>query len=297
VPGPASMTTTRPDRPVTRTRFAPAPTGYLHLGHVANAIYVWGLASARGAAVLLRIEDHDRTRSRPEFEIALLEDLAWLGFEADEGPVRQSDDDAPYAAALARLREAGLVHGCDCSRTTFSSWLQQHGRRWHGPGCPGDCRQRGVTGPVLRVMLGGGSERWLDALAGPCAEEVAPDGDPPIRDRDGGWTYGFAVVVDDLHQGVDLVIRGRDLVAATPAQMQLGALLGRPAPPTFAHHPLVRDADGRKLSKADRATAVRDLRAAGHSAAELIGEAAAAVGLIETPRPIEAGSVAKLFGA
>lgn len=295
--GPVSMTTTRPDRPVSRTRFAPAPTGYLHLGHVANAIYVWGLAGARGASVILRIEDHDRTRSRPEYEVALLEDLAWLGFEADEGPIRQSDDEAPYAAALVALRDAGLVHGCDCSRSTFTAWARRYGRRWHGPGCPGDCRQRGVTGPVLRVMLGGGSERWLDALAGPCAEEVAPDGDSPIRDRDGGWTYGFAVVVDDLRQGVDLVVRGRDLVTATPAQIQLGALLGRPAPPTFAHHALVRDADGRKLSKADRATAVRDLRAAGRLPAELIGDAAAAVGLIETSRPIEPSSVAELFRA
>src|SRR5258705_10166351 len=100
------MTTTRPDRAVHRTRFAPAPTGYLHLGHVANAIYVWGLARARGAAVLLRIEDHDRTRSSADHEVALLEDLAWLGFEADEGPVRQSDDEAAYATALDALRGA-----------------------------------------------------------------------------------------------------------------------------------------------------------------------------------------------
>ena len=89
---------------MTKTRFAPAPTGYLHLGHVANAIFVWGMAASTGAEVLLRIEDHDRVRSRQEFEVALLEDLEWLGFRADAGPIRQSDDDAPYATALARLR-------------------------------------------------------------------------------------------------------------------------------------------------------------------------------------------------
>jgi len=261
-----------------RTRFAPAPTGYLHLGHVANAIWVWGMARSAGAVVLLRIEDHDRVRSRPEYDTALLEDLAWLGFGADEGPVRQSDDDAPYEAALARLRAAGTVYGCDCSRSTFEAWAEVHGRRWHGPGCPGDCRGRALDGPVLRVALGGGSEAWMDALVGPCSDEVAADGDPPVRDRDGHWTYGFSVVVDDLRQDVDLVIRGRDLLAATAVQIRLGRVLGREAAPTFAHHPLVRDADGRKLSKADGATGVRELQAAGLSAHDVIDLAADAAG-------------------
>lgn len=261
-----------------RTRFAPAPTGYLHLGHVANAIWVWGLARTGGAAVLLRIEDHDRKRCRPEYEAALLEDLAWLGFTPDEGPVRQSDDDAPYTAALDRLRDDGLVYGCDCSRSTFEAWAAEHGRRWHGPGCPGGCGERGLDGPVLRAALGGGSERWMDALVGPCSDDVARDGDLPVRDRDGHWTYAFSVVVDDLRQDIDLVVRGRDLLGATAVQIRLGRLFGREAPATFAHHPLVRGPDGRKLSKAGGATAVRDLRAAGRSAAEVIESAAAAAG-------------------
>ena len=280
---------------VTRTRFAPAPTGYLHLGHVANAIHVWGMARAASGAVLLRIEDHDRVRRRLEYDRALVEDLAWLGFAADEGPVRQSDDDAPYAAALQRLRAEMLVYGCDCSRTTFETWAQEHGRPWHGPGCPGACRDRGPDGPVLRVTLGGGAERWMDAIVGPCADEVGVDGDPAVRDRDGNWTYLFAVVVDDLRQGIDLVIRGRDLLVATPAQIRLGRLLGRERALTYAHHPLVLRPDGRKLSKADGDTSVRDLRAAGRTAAELIGEAAAGAGLIDAPRPIEAAEVASLF--
>jgi glutamyl-tRNA synthetase/glutamyl-Q tRNA(Asp) synthetase len=262
---------------------------------VANAIYVWGMAASAGAEVLLRIEDHDRVRSRPEFEVALLEDLEWLGFRADAGPSRQSDDDAPYAAALARLRDEELVYGCDCSRKTFEVWAHDHGRRWHGPGCPGGCRARGLDGPVLRVGLGGGSERWMDRLVGPCADEVANDGDTPLTDRDGNWTYGFAVVVDDLRHGVDLVIRGRDLLSETAAQIRLGAMLGRETPAAFAHHPLIRRPDGRKLSKADAATSVRDLRVAGRTAAELIGEAAAAVGLIDGPRPIPATEVSSLF--
>jgi glutamyl/glutaminyl-tRNA synthetase len=261
-----------------RTRFAPAPTGYLHLGHVANAIWVWGLARRTGARVLLRIEDHDRVRCRPEYDAALLEDLAWLGFEADEGPVRQSDEDAPYAAALERLRDPVSVYGCDCARSTFERWAGEHGRRWHGPGCPGGCRERGLDGPVLRAALGGGSESWMDLLVGPCSDEVAADGDLPVRDRDGNWTYAFSVVVDDMRQDVDLVVRGRDLLATTPVQIRLARLLGRSATPTYAHHRLVRDADGRKLSKADGATGVRDLRSAGMSPQEVIELAAAAAG-------------------
>ncbi|MFL5677314.1 MAG: glutamate--tRNA ligase family protein [Chloroflexota bacterium] len=261
-----------------RTRFAPAPTGYLHLGHVANAIWVWRLAHEAGARVLLRIEDHDRKRCRPGYEAALLEDLEWLGFVADEGPVRQSDDDGPYDDAVDRLRGDGLVYGCDCSRTTFETWAHDHDRRWHGPGCPGGCRARSLDGPVLRVALGGGSEAWMDLLVGPCSDEVAADGDLPIRDRDGNWTYAFSVVVDDLRQDVDLIVRGRDLLGATAVQIRLARSLGRVAPPTFAHHPLVRGADGRKLSKADGATGVRDLRAAGMSPQEVIDLAAAAAG-------------------
>ena len=282
---------------VSRTRFAPAPTGWLHLGHVANAVYVWGLAGAAGASVLLRIEDHDRTRRRPAFDAGLLEDLAWLGFLQDAGPVRQADDEAPYRAMLDRLRGETRVYGCDCSRTTFERWAVEHGRRWHGPGCPGGCRDRALGGPTLRVALGGGSERWMDAIVGPCADEVAAGGDPPIRDRAGHWTYLLAVVVDDLRQDVDLVVRGRDLLAATPDQIRLGRLLGRETPPTFAHHRLIRHADGRKLSKADGDTSVRDLRAAGRRPAELIGEAAAAAGLLDAPRPVEAADVADLFRA
>jgi glutamyl/glutaminyl-tRNA synthetase len=264
----------------TLTRFAPAPTGYLHLGHVANAVWTWGLAASHGARVLLRIEDHDRQRCRPEFEDVLLEDLDWLGFRSDLGPVRQSDPDAEaaYADSLAILRVDGLVYGCDCSRSTFSAWAARHGRTWSGAGCPGGCRERGASGPALRVALGGGTESWTDALAGPCEADVAPAGDLPIRDRHRNWTYGFCVVVDDARQGVDLVVRGRDLLHATASQIRLGRRLGREAPPVYAHHPLVLRPDGSKLSKSAGDTGVRDLRAAGRTPAEVIEMAALAAG-------------------
>ena len=282
----------------TTTRFAPAPTGRLHLGHLANAIYVWGLARRLGGRVLLRIEDHDRQRCRPEYETALLDDLDRLGIAADEpstddvragpSPFRQSDNDEAYEVAIGRLSAAADVYACDCSRSTFAAWRKTTGRAWSGPGCPGGCRGRGLAPRVnlgLRTALGDGEEGWDDLLLGTQAGAVAPDGDVLVRDRNGNWTYALCVVVDDRRHGVDLVVRGADLLGSTAAQIRLGALLGRPAPPRFGHHPLVLRADGSKLSKADGATAVGELLDSGRTVEELVGEAAARVGLIDRPRP------------
>ena len=229
------------------------------------------MAREVGARVVLRIDDHDRVRSRPEYDAALIEDLAWLGFAADHGPTRQADPDVlpAYEAALARLRADGLLYGCDCTRSTFAEWAAVNGDPWSGPGCPDGCRARGLDGPTLRAAIGAGRETWMDAAVGPCAGDVAPSGDPPIRDREGNWTYPFSVVVDDLRQDIGLVIRGRDLIHATPTQIRLGRLLGRERPPTFLHHPLIRRPDGSKLSKSAGDTGVRDLRAAGASPAEV----------------------------
>jgi glutamyl/glutaminyl-tRNA synthetase len=208
------------------------------------------------------------------YDAALLEDLAWLGFGADLGPMRQSDAEAvaAYQAAAARLRAEGLVYGCDCTRATFAA------RPWSGPGCPGGCRDRRVAGPVLRAALGDGSESWVDAAVGPSSTAVATAGDLPIRDRHGNWTYGFCVVVDDLRQGVAVVVRGEDLLPATAAQIRLGRVLGREAPPTFVHHPLIRRPDGRKLSKSAGDTGVRELRAAGEPIKAVIEAAASGSG-------------------
>jgi glutamyl-tRNA synthetase/glutamyl-Q tRNA(Asp) synthetase len=255
------------------TRFAPSPTGYLHLGHVVNAIYVWGLAGAAGGRVLLRIEDHDRLRCRPRYESAVLEDLDWLGFVADDGrhpPARQSDRPGDFAEALAALDRAGLVYACDCSRKHIG------GRPYNGR-----CRDRGLprdAGHGLRVRLDG-----------------EPSGDVLARDRDGHWTYQFAVSVDDTRQGVTLVVRGQDLADSTSRQVALARLLGRPAPATFVHHPLILDPAGRKLSKSAGDTGVRELRAAGVTPETVIGRAAAAVGLIDAPADVPASSVARLF--
>ncbi len=279
--------------PRLRTRFAPAPTGALHLGHVASAMVVWEVARTSGGQVILRIEDHDRQRSRPAFETALVDDLAALGFAPDEPTIaalrtgeassyRQSDNDAAYAAAIAALEARDLVYGCDCTRSTFVAWATTHGQRWTGPGCPGQCSGRAlsreVPGVTWRVRLGEGSERWTDLVLGTQVGAPSAGGDLIARDRPGNWTYGFCVVVDDLRHGIDLVIRGEDLLEATPAQIRLGTLLGRAKPPKFLHHPLIRRADGRKLSKADGATSIGTLLASGTTSNSLRERAAAAIG-------------------
>jgi glutamyl-tRNA synthetase/glutamyl-Q tRNA(Asp) synthetase len=292
------------------TRFAPAPTGYLHLGHLVNALYTWGIARAAGGRVILRVEDHDRGRSRHEYEEALLDDLERLGLAPDEPspeifragatPYRQSDAADVYEAALGVLRGQGLVYACDCARSTFAAWEAERGGPWRGIGCPGGCRERALPedgGSGLRVAVGAGTERWVDLLAGPLAGDPAASGDLLARDRAGNWTYAFCVVVDDARHGVDLVIRGRDLLDATPVQIRLARLLGRETPPQFLHHPLIRRVSGQKLSKAEGDTAVRALLDAGRKPAELFGLAARLAGLQASTVPIDAADLAAPFRA
>ncbi len=273
------------------TRFAPSPTGYLHLGHVANAIFVWGIARATGGTVTLRLEDHDRIRSRAEYADACLEDLDWLGFRPDSGlsPLwRQCDRETRYGAVLASLVALGRVYACACSR-----------REVGGERYPGRCRDRGLpldAGHGLRVRLDDGTQTATDILRGPLVQCPAEQcGDVLVRDRDGNWTYQFAVTVDDIDQGITLVIRGMDLVESTGRQVALMRLLGHPAVPAYLHHPLIYGKTGEKLSKAAADTGVRVLRARGVPPEAVVGRAAAAVGLAETAAPLAATSVLGLF--
>jgi glutamyl-tRNA synthetase/glutamyl-Q tRNA(Asp) synthetase len=206
--------------------------------------------------VLLRIEDHDRQRSRTEYEAAILEDLAWLGFEADGPPVRQSDRHGVYEEALNALRRRGLVYACACSRADFE------GRRY-----PGTCAGKHLDerpGLSLRVRLDATVERFDDLRLGPQAQQPSAQcGDLVVRDREGNWTYQFACAVDDWTQGVNLVVRGEDLLESTGRQIQLARLLGRSEPPRFLHHELIMKSASQKLSKSDGDTGVRELRARG----------------------------------
>jgi len=293
------------------TRFAPAPTGFLHLGHVANALAVWGVAGALGGRVLLRVEDHDRQRCHREYEAALLDDLDWLGFAADLFPAaayragpcagRQSDRDAVYREAAAALAARGLLYGCACSRREIGSPGPERSGAARERRYPGTCRERGLPledGLVWRVRLPPGEERFDDALLGPQRQAPAEQcGDLAVRDRRGNWTYQLAVTVDDLRQEVALVIRGQDLLASTGRQIQLARLLGRDVPPVYLHHGLLWKAPGRKLSKAAGDSGVRELRAAGWTAERVIGAAAYRLGLLATPRPVAAAAAADLVAA
>ncbi len=280
-----------------RTRFAPSPTGHLHLGHVVNAIYTWGVARRLDGEVVLRLEDHDASRCRPEFERSILEDLAWLGLRADTGhdglrrrpsPYRQSDNGPVYAAALEALGAAHPVFACDCTRRDIARATAAAANE--EPPYPGRCAARGLPlddGHAVRLVLPPGEEAFDDAACGWQRQAPAAQvGALMLRDRLGQWTYQFTVAVDDVRHGIGLVVRGVDLLASTGRQIQLMRMLGREAPPVYLHHPLVHRPDGLKLSKANRDAGVRDLRAAGLTPEQVFGLAALAAGLIAAPRPI-----------
>jgi len=258
------------------TRFAPSPTGYLHLGHVAHACEVWRLAGELGAKVLLRIEDHDRGRCRPEYEAAILEDLAWLGFRWD-GPIhRQSEREELYRTHLERLRDAGLIYACDCSRKQILARTGDSGAgelRYDN-----HCRERELPlrdGVGWRVRLPDKSISFTDNRLGPQQQHPQRQcGDLLIRDRDSNWTYQFCVVVDDCEQGVNLIVRGEDLLASTGRQILLAEMLGRNEVPRYHHHGLLMDETrSQKLSKRDAAHAIREDRCAGLTAIDLLERA------------------------
>jgi len=277
------------DRPTDRltTRFAPSPTGWLHLGHVANAAWTWRTAERLGAGVILRMEDHDRTRCRPEYERQIYDDLAWLGFaptaesiaslQAATSLFRQSDSTEAYEDALARLGVEGLVYGCDCSRSSIARELGDglvEGRELR---YPGTCRERGLRpGPGIgaRIRLPDVVYGFEDLELGPQHQRPqAQCGDLLARDRLGQWTYQFAVVVDDIRHRITHVIRGADLLLSTGRQVALARLLGRETGPVFLHHPIVHGAGGAKLSKRDAALSLAAMRARGMTAGDVIAEA------------------------
>lgn len=264
------------------TRFAPSPTGWLHLGHACAALFAAELAGLHdGGRFLVRLEDIDGTRVRPEYEAALFEDLAWLGLVWETPVRRQSEHFADYRAALGRLDERGLLYPCFCTRREIQEEIARAGHAPHGPDgalYPGTCRNL-TTDERARRLAGGepyalrldvaaarrqapSSLPWVDEARGP--QEARPEifGDVVLARKDTPASYHLAVVVDDALQGVTLVTRGEDLYEATHLHRLLQHLLGLPVP-LWHHHGLVVDEQGRRLAKRDDARSLRSLRAAG----------------------------------
>ena len=279
------------------TRFAPSPTGFLHLGHAYAAWFAFDLAVRAGGRFLLRIEDIDRTRYREEFEVAIKEDLRWLGIGFEEPVRRQSEHFADYAAALAQLDAAGLLYPCFCTRKEIADEIARAGIAPglgeigpDGPIYPGTCRTLSPQTRSERIASGSPYALRLDtakALAtlksdltfdeqgrGPGGEtgtQVARPllfGDVVLARKELPASYHLAVVVDDALQGVTLVTRGQDLFPATHIQILLQALLNLPTP-AYAHHRLILDAEGRKFSKRDKAVTLQSLRLSGLQPAQI----------------------------
>ncbi|HMG47135.1 MAG TPA: tRNA glutamyl-Q(34) synthetase GluQRS [Allosphingosinicella sp.] len=257
------------------TRFAPSPTGRLHLGHAYSALMAHDFARERDGTFLLRIEDIDPGRSRPEFVDSIFEDLIWLGLEWDGELIYQSERLPLYAGALARLEDAGLVYPCFCTRADIAaSAAAPQGP--DGPVYPGTCRSLAdpdLTRPhawrldVASACARTGPLYWMDGHTEVKAEpEVF--GDVVLARKDAPASYHLAVTLDDAAQGVTDVVRGRDLFACTDVHRLLQALLDLPTP-AYHHHALIADAQGHRLAKRHEAPTLADLRAAGADPAEL----------------------------
>ena len=290
-----------------RGRYAPSPTGAIHLGNARTALLAWLDARATGAAFVMRVEDLDRARVVAEAEACLLDDLRWLGLDWDEGPMRggpfgpyrQSERTERYDGAIARLLAAGRAFPCACSRADVARAASApHAGDEDGPRYPGTCRGRPAAeiearaaaqgrAPVIRFDARGEALYFDDVLRGAVA--VGPGGldDFVLRRSDGTAAYQLAVVVDDAAMAITRVVRGEDLLTSTPRQLALYAALGLAAP-TFAHVPLVLAPGGERLAKRTRPSSLAELRARGVTPEAVLGALAASAGLCaagERPRP------------
>ena len=284
------------------TRFAPSPTGRLHLGHAFSALTAFEAARAAGGRFLLRIEDIDPTRCRPEYEAGILEDMAWLGLEWETPVRRQSDHLADYASAVEILRERGLVYRCFRTRKEVMDAIgaAPHGDMdavRPGPHAPDEEERLLAEGRAYawrlsldraRETLGGAWDQltFIEEGQGPAGESgrvrVRPElaGDLVLARKDAGAAYHLAVTHDDALQGVTHVIRGNDLFEATHAQRLIQALLGWPTP-VYRHHRLVLGADGRRYAKRDGSVTLTALREQGATPADI--REAVGLAAVQTP--------------
>ena len=279
-------------------RFAPSPSGRMHLGNVFSCLCAWLSARSQGGKIVLRIEDLDDRCKRPELAAQLIDDLAWLGLEWDEGPFYQHDRLDLYEAALHQLQDAGLTYPCFCTRAELHAASAPHasdGTPIYRGACrglpPEEVARRSVLrAPATRLRVPAVDDltddvvEFVDRTYGAQCEALATEcGDFLVRRSDGVFAYQLAVVVDDARMGVTEVVRGSDLLSSTARQLYLYRLLGLTAP-RFAHCPLLLAPDGRRLSKRDGDQSLENLRAK-YTAPEIIGKLAYAYGLQPEPAP------------
>ncbi|MDP9000206.1 MAG: tRNA glutamyl-Q(34) synthetase GluQRS [Myxococcota bacterium] len=279
-----------------RTRFAPSPTGDLHLGGAWTALASWVLARRAGGTFVLRMEDIDHPRVVRGSMQRIEEDLRWLGLDWDEGPHLQSQRIALYEDAIARLSADGLIYPCDCSRTEIAR-VASAPHAGDEVFYPGLCRNRDPTRPMkrppaLRVRVPDEVVAFDDEVDGVVTQNLAVEaGDFVLRRGDGAFAYHLAVVVDDTAMGITDVVRGADLLESTPRQIWLARVLGA-RPPRYAHVPLVVANDGSRLEKRTPCGILRGLREAGIGASRVVGELAHGLGLLPTSAPTSAVDVA-----
>jgi glutamyl-tRNA synthetase len=285
-------------------RYAPSPTGDLHLGNARTALVAWLWARRAGGRFLLRFEDLDRARVREGSARQQADSLAWLGLDWDDEPVSQSERGARYAAAIAALDERGLLYECFCSRAD----VRRAASAPHGPDGPiygGTCRDLGARerarrralggSPSLRVRMQGVVEFSDDVLGAQREVLEQTSGDIALRRSDGVVAYQLAVVVDDAAQGVTHVVRGADLLASTGRQLELYRLLELGPPPAHAHVPLLLGGDGERLAKRHGAVGLAELRAAGADPRAVTGWLAHSAGLLERPEPVAPAELVAQF--
>ena len=278
------------------TRFAPSPTGRLHLGHAFSAVRAHDLARARGGRFLLRFEDIDPGRVREEYYAAIEEDLAWLGLAWDAPPVRQSGRLALYGEALGELKRQGLAYPCFCTRREIAAEIAASASAPHGPDgplYPGTCRalpedereSRIAAQPhawrldMAKAAARAGRLFWEDEIAGRVEATPEIHGDVVLARKDAPTSYHLAVTVDDADQGVTDIVRGLDLFPSTHVHRLLQALLGLPVP-RYHHHELIADAHGKRLAKRDDARSLAALREGGADPRELLAALRAGPGAI-----------------
>ena len=268
------------------SRFAPSPTGLLHLGHAYSALSAYALAQGDKGRFILRIEDIDPTRCRPEFEAAIYEDLGWLELHWEGDVRRQSDHLDDHEAALKTLQRKGLVYPCFCSRNEIKAEIERSGRAPHGPNgpvYPGICRKLSDEQAQQRIEAGDpyalrldmaraaaiiGPISWCDRAHGKFKARPETFGDVVLARKDTPTSYHLAVTVDDHLQGVSVVCRGADLLEATHIHRLLQALLGYDTP-QYQHHRLLTDDAGRRLAKRQDSLSIRALREHGYTPEEV----------------------------